>query len=103
MFCVGVIPKEGRAHMAAPGRGGSTGGGQGGHGPPGGREVPQLKEGSETYQPELREYNTSLPLFAPVQRVNVPQIWLAPPVQIFWIRLWRPPFFWYEADFLDFF
>ncbi len=29
-------------------------GGQGGHGPIGGREVPQLIEGSETYQPEVK-------------------------------------------------
>ena len=29
-------------------------GGQGGHDPPGGREVPQLIEGSETYQPEVK-------------------------------------------------
>ena len=30
------------------------GAGQGGQGRPGGREVPQLIEGSETYQPEVK-------------------------------------------------
>ncbi len=48
-----------RHNFQYPGADTRGGGGQGGHGPLGGREVRQLIEGSETYQPEVK------PLLAP--------------------------------------
>ncbi len=65
----------------------------------GGREVPQLIEGSETYQPEVKASKLDnppekrkypcLPLFVMLaRRAKVPSICLPPPVQIFWICLW---------------
>ncbi len=57
-------------------------GGQTGHGPPGGWKVPQLIEGSKSYQP-----GRSTSHVAPVQLVMVPLNDLGPPVQIFCIRL----------------
>ncbi len=43
---ISLYSTQGRIHRG--------GGGQGGHAPPGGHEVPQLKEGSETYQPKVK-------------------------------------------------
>ena len=67
------------------------GGGKEAMAPPRGREVPQLIEGSETYQSEVKAS-----LFPSRNVWSCPRSGCPPhpPVQIFWIRLCTMSHFW---------